>query len=257
VTQHILYEFPLNERIRVFMRLEQLFLQLDHFLTGATIWDTRAAIDTLLDILTIFSRNDLKSETLKELDRHANILGQIAHHDNVDRIKVGQILEELTMLSKAIYGHSGKIGQALLENDLFQSISQRSAIPGGTGSFDLPAYHFWLEQDKALQKKNLQQWIQQFSVIRKGIMLILDFIRQSGVPSQETARAGFFQKSLDSSLSYQLLRVAVDHSVPCYAEISGGKHRFSVRFMTPSNGGGGRPVQSPDDIPFALTCCLF
>jgi cell division protein ZapD len=63
-TEYISYEFPLNERMRVFIRLEQLFLQLDHFLAGSSIWDKRASVGTLVDILQVFSRHDLKAETV-------------------------------------------------------------------------------------------------------------------------------------------------------------------------------------------------
>ncbi|MCK5356618.1 MAG: cell division protein ZapD, partial [Methyloprofundus sp.] len=51
--------------MRVFIRLEQLFLQLEHFLLGTSIWDKRAAVNTLVDILQVFSRHDLKAEMLK------------------------------------------------------------------------------------------------------------------------------------------------------------------------------------------------
>ena len=95
-----LYEFPLNERIRVFIRLEQLLLQLDHFMTGSTVFDKRAAISVLLDILMIFSRNDLKSELLKELDRHAKILTKIASSQAVDTEKLDLILNDINSISK-------------------------------------------------------------------------------------------------------------------------------------------------------------
>ena len=252
----IIYEFPLNERIRIFIRLELLFKQLEHFIEGTTVSDRRAAISSLLDILTIFSRNDLKSEILKELDRHAKVLSQLASTDGVDTDKVSDILVELNQISKNLYAASGKIGVKVMENDLFQSISQRSSIPGGTCSFDLPAFHFWLEQEEQVQLKALKQWTKPFSDIRRGIELILSFIRQSNMPTPKTAQAGFFQLALDRSLPLQLLRISVDREIPCYAEISGGKHRFTIRFMKPSTDSS-RPSQTPDDIPFELTCCQF
>mgnify|MGYP002528928972 CR=1 FL=1 len=253
---HCYYEFPLSERIRVFMRLEQLFLQLSHFLLHNTVWDKRAAINTLLDILTIFSRNDLKSEILKELKRHSSILNQIASSQGVDASKLDQILSELNEISNSLYESTGKIGVSIMGSDLFKSISQRSAIPGGTCSFDLPAFHYWLEQDKVRQLKDMDQWTQPFATIHTAIDLILKFIRRSSTPKQEIAQAGFFQLALDKNLSYQLIRIKIDKSMPCFAEISGGKHRFTVRFMTiPEN--GSRPIQTTSDIPFEITCCLF
>ncbi|MEN8259747.1 MAG: cell division protein ZapD [Pseudomonadota bacterium] len=250
-----IFEFPLSERIRVFMRLEQLFLQIDYFMEGNTIWDSRAVITTLLDILTIFSRNDLKSEILKELDRHSSILSRVAQNQGVDMTKVEQILTELETITRDLYATNGKIGLTLMESDLFKSISQRSSIPGGTFSFDLPAYHYWLQQNDGRRKQDLNQWIKPFESIRKAINMTLRFIRQSSMPHTEVAEAGFYQHSLDRSLSYQLLRVAIDRSLPYFAEISGGKHRFTIRFMAAST--SERSVQTNENVPFELTRCLF
>lgn len=246
----ITYEFPLNERIRVFIRLEQLFQQFTHFSAGATATDKRAALSVLQDIIMIFKRNDLKSEVLKELDRIAKALTITSNEQNVT------VLAELTLMSKKLYDIKGKIGAQVMQSDLFQSIAQRSTIPGGTCSFDLPEYHYWLEQDEDIRLKNLQQWSNPFDDIRVAIQFILDLIRNSNLSSQEVAAAGFFQIALDKNQSYQMLRVTIDKSIHCFTEISGGKHRCSVRFMLPSVDDV-RPVQSTDNIPFTLTCCLL
>ncbi len=253
---HTLYEFPLNERIRVFIRLEQLLLQLDHFMSGSTIFDKRAAISVLLDILMIFSRNDLKSELLKEIDRHAKVLNKIASSQAVDTQKLENILNDFSIISKKLYQANGKIGVNVMESDLFQSISQRSSIPGGTCSFDLPAFHYWLEQDNSNQTDDLSHWTRPFVDIRKAINLILDFIRQSSIPTQEVAESGFFQLALDKSQPYQLLIVAIEKPLPCFAEISGGKHRFTIRFMKTSSDNN-RPSQFAENVPFSLTRCLL
>ena len=250
------YEFPLNERIRVFMRLEQLFHQLTHFMAGASVYDKRAAIGVLLDILLIFSRSDLKSELIKELDRHTKILSQLMNGQGVDSHLLNETLTELNQASKNLYSTNGKIGIRVMESDLFQSISQRNSIPGGSCSFDLPAFHFWLEQDQTEQQKDLERWTQPFSVIRVAIDLVLSLIRKSNLPMQKVAEAGFFQLSLDKSHPAQLLRVSIAANLPCFAEISGGKHRFTIRFMKPSCDEN-RPYQINEDVPFLLTCCIF
>ncbi|MDD1641977.1 MAG: cell division protein ZapD, partial [Methylococcaceae bacterium] len=250
----ITYEFPLNERIRVFIRLEQLFQQFIHFSAGETVADKRAAITVLLDIMSIFRRNDLKSEILKELDRHATVLNKIANSEGVDKEILQNILDELAQISKKLYAVTGKIGINIMESDLFQSIAQRSSIPGGTCSFDLPEYHYWLEQDESVRLKDLQHWSGPFIDIHTAIDFILNFIRNSRSSSQEVAVAGFFQISLDKSQPFQLIKVSLDKSVHCFAEISGGKHRCTIRFMNPSTDAQ-RPVQTTRDIPFFLTNC--
>lgn len=238
------------------MRLEQLFQQLEHFMEGESVFDNRAAISTLLDILNIFSRNDIKSEVLKELDRQAKTLNYLASNKGIDPEQLTNIIDSVQRVSKSLYQTNGKIGINVMESDLFKSISQRSTIPGGMCSFDLPEFHYWLEQDILTQQQDLDQWTQPFVNIKKALNLTLNFIRQSTKPTQELAEAGFFQLALDQSKPFQLLRIAIEQSTPCFAETSGGKHRFTIRFMKKSEGKQ-RPTQVVEDIPFLLTRCAF
>lgn len=256
MTSNITYEFPLNERIRVFIRLELLFNQFSHFQSGVTEWDKRAALNVFLDIITILSRNDVKSELLKELERHTKVLNRIAVSHDVDTDKLHDLLSQLNQTSKKLYAASGKIGIHMMESDLFQSVAQRSSIPGGTCSFDLPEFHYWLEQDESLRLNDLNRWSSPFVDIRTAIDTVLNIIRNSNSPTAQVAEAGFFQITLNRSQPYQLIKVGLDKSLPCFAEISGGKHRCTIRFMVPSNDEK-PPVQSSDDIPFELTCCLL
>ena len=69
----IVFEHPLNERIRTFLRLEHLFEQTGHFLPLQDTWANRAAVDGLLNIIHIFARSDLKTEILKELEKSGYI----------------------------------------------------------------------------------------------------------------------------------------------------------------------------------------
>jgi cell division protein ZapD len=254
----IIYEFPLNERIRVFIRLEQLFTQFEHHLQGNTVADKRAALIIFFDIIAIFKRNDLKSETLKEIDRHINVLNKIAvnSNENVDTIKLKEILTKLNEMSLQLYAMQGKIGSHLSEDDLFQSIMQRSAIPGGTCSFDLPEFHYWLSQDESTRVNDLQRWGEPFTVVFFAIRLILDFIRSSRQVTQEIAQEGFFQITLDTSLPNQLIIVTLDKEQPYFVEISGGKHRCAIRFMSLLQNKQ-RPTQTTDNVAFLLSRCVF
>lgn len=253
--KNVLYEFPLNERIRVFMRLEQLFHQIDYFMEGDSIWESRVVISTLLEILTIFSRNDIKSEILKEVDRQIILISKNNSSNGCNPILLSQTQAKLNEIGENLYRTPGKIGGYLMENDLFKCISQRSSIPGGTCVFDLPAYHYWLQQSEAKRKQDLLEWIKPFQVIRIGIGLLLEFIRNSAPPTFEKCNSGFFQKTLDHNLPFQLIRVGLYSDEPYFAEISGGKHRFTIRFMCA--GSAERPVQTKDSLEFQLTCCLM
>ena len=237
------------------LRLEQLFSQVDHFMRGTTVWDSRAVINNLLDIQAIFSRNDVKSELLKELDRHTAIISKISANHRVDQPKLSGILAELQETGNRLRATSGKAALLLLECELLKSISQRSTLPGGSCTFDLPAFHFWLQQPDEIRKQELYGWIQPFRATQEATKLALRFIRESAIPSKESAPSGFFQQTLDQNQSFQLIRVSLDRETPYFAEISGGKHRYTIRFMQMSQ--CDRPKQAEEDVSFQLTRCQF
>jgi cell division protein ZapD len=255
VSQQVVYEHPLNERIRTFLRLEHLFAQIGHYLPQDSEWASRACVSALLDILGATGRADIKTEILKELDRHANLLGRLGKQPGVDNQTLSRVLEELEETADKVYKLGGQIAQPLRENEFLKSIMQRSSIPGGTCSFDLPQYHHWLLQPHPQRKRQMQSWLQDLEPIRDAVQLLLSLARGSSDPRPVTASGGFFQDSLASQAPVQMVRVELDPALGLFPEISGHKHRFSIRFMESVD--TERPAQTERDVDFRLTCCVF
>ncbi len=251
----ILYEHPLNERIRTFLRLEHLFLQIDHFSPQADAWSNRSAIAGLLDIISIFSRADLKTEILKELERHTSNLERIRRQPGINMQALGQILDELEQSIHQVYRLDGQIAQHLRSNDFLTTIMQRSSIPGGSCNFDLPQYHYWLNQPHEIRQSQMHDWLEELSPVQESILLLLNLVRGSTTPTRELAGKGFFQKSLESSAPAQMLRVGLPRESSLFVEISGNKHRISIRFLEAVD--SGRPLQTTQDVDFQLTSCIF
>jgi cell division protein ZapD len=70
----ILYEYPLHERIRTYLRLEHLFVRLHQLATRIDDLDHHFALVTLFEIMEVAARADLKSDLLKDLDRQRHTL---------------------------------------------------------------------------------------------------------------------------------------------------------------------------------------
>ncbi len=249
------YEQPLNERIRLFLRLDFLFQQIDYTLPRDAAWDSRATLASLLDVLNIFSRADLKTEVIKELERISAGLSKLESTPGIDHKMLTSLLDEIDRLVDLLHATQGQIGHQLRQNEFLSGIKQRSSIAGGTCDFDLPSYHYWLERPPDKRLNDLKGWISGFDDIRAAIALILKLIRDSATSTSEIAEAGFFQRTLETSAPFQLIRVTMPDNLPCFAEISGGKHRFTVRFM--STNFQDRPTQSSQDIGFILTTCAI
>ncbi len=253
----IVFEFPLNERIRTLLRLESMFKQLDHAATGESVWDTRFALQTFFETFNIISRNELKSDLLLELDRHHANLSRLAATPAVDTSVLNSILKQISQSREGL-SHAKLIApEGIHHNEFLSALRQRSAIPGGTCSFDLPGFHHWLESNSVeVRQQFIDEWRKPFNPLSNTVMLILGLVRESAVAEEETARAGYFQKPLDAQTPVQMTRVGIDRSNNVYPELSGGKHRISLRFLEQPNPNV-RATQAEWDIPFQLTCCVI
>ena len=256
MNSEIIYEQPLNERIRTFLRLEYLFGLVDHFMNGETEWDVRSLLDTLLDLTDLISRTDIKNELIKELERHAAIFRALQKNPGVDPRRLDIVLNDIRQFLESLRDMYCLPGQSLKQNELVSSLRQRNAISGGTCNFDLPAYHLWLNRPLASQRQQLVEWQKDLAIFRNSILLILNLIRNSSNPRPETAITGFYQKAMEQNTTCQLIRVMMDLNTPFFPEISAGKHRVTIRFMDQVDTSS-RPIQTDQDVDFVIHCCLL
>lgn len=255
MSETIVYEQPLNERIRGFLRLEYLFEIIKQRREGITQLDTRDTINAMIDVIELLSRSDIKSDLIKELERHVNTLSILVDNPSVDQNQLNSILKDIHLYLGRLHDPEFQPGKLFSRHELITSVKQRSVITGGSCNFDLPSYHFWLH--KSVESKNnlIEQLYDDFSVINKSIQLCLHILRNSASADTALAKSGFFQKNIDSNLDCQLIRIELDHNSLVYPEISAGKHRFSIRFMAQDNPEL-RSAQTNTDVDFILHCCI-
>ena len=255
MSDSIFYEQPLNERMRSFLRLEHLFKQAAYTLRGYSIWDSRSTLTSITSILDLLSRNDLKTELLKELERQEKTLSALADLPGVDKEQLTNILKQIETSQQNILNFDGQLGQNIRDHELLSSLRQRSSIVGGTCDFDIPYLHYWLQQPPEYRIEKLEYWLEMLEIISHPISLILDITRESSSPINTVAEAGFYQQNIDSNQPVQLIRVGLPQDSEYFPEISAGKQRFSIRFMLSQD--ENRPTQSSDDINFQLICCAL
>lgn len=249
----ITYEQPLNELIRVCLRLEQIFHLIDHHITDTSLFGTRDTVAAIISLLHILDRPDLKAKLAKELSYHFALLSRLENTPEIDKTKLTRLLQQLDELTRLFIDSSGKIGQNLRDIELLNNLRLHLASPGGGCSFDIPLYHYWLQQPSEKRLASIQSWLKEFNHIRLATELILQLLRESTKIQSRVAEQGFYQELLDPQLNLRLLRVIVPFDNQAYPEISVGRHFLSVRFFNPSI--QERPTQCMNNISFWLTHC--
>jgi cell division protein ZapD len=249
----IIYEQPLNELVRVSLRLEQLFQQIDYLLEDNSISGTRITIAAVINLLNTVDRPDLKSKLAKELSHHINLLSRLEHTPEIDQTKLRNILSQLNDLARWLIDSNGKIGQTLREIELLNNLRLHLATPGGGCGFDMPVYHYWLQLPAKERSSMIRSWMQEFSNVRLAIELMLQLVREATKPLHKTADKGFYQEQLDPQINLRLIRVAVPTHIPAYPEISVSRHFVGVRFFSPTI--HERPTQYRENLKFWLSYC--
>jgi cell division protein ZapD len=250
----ILYEYPLNERIRTYLRLAHLFKRLDELIAGESPSLHHYALTSMFEIMDFGSRADLKTDVLKDLDKHKQALLGYRGNPNIDDAALNQVIGELESCFAALSNLHGRIGAQLLENEWLMSIRSRCSIPGGTCEFDLPAYFAWQHRDSAKRRSDLQGWRSHFLPLHQAVTLLLRILRDSGVPQKVVAPLGLYQQNLAQGRTYQLLRLSIDPSFGLVPEISANRLVVSLRFMQADHEGKSRAAQT--DVDFEVALCV-
>ncbi|OHC68226.1 MAG: cell division protein ZapD [Rhodocyclales bacterium GWA2_65_20] len=248
----ITYEYPLSERIRTLLRLEDLFDKVTHFVAADEAEDHHVAIVTLFEILEVAGRADLKFDLVQELERQRQILLSFRNNPEISEEALSGALYEIEQASAAMLAMQGRIGHYLRENEWLMSIKNRVGIPGGACEFDLPSYHFWLNRDSAQRRNDLATWTGPMLPIRQGIAIVLRLLRASGRPEAKMAGHGAYQLML-AGRTAQMIRLRIRRADPFVPEIGANKYALNIRFLTPDT--DMRPKQAEVDVPFELTFC--
>ena len=247
----LVFEQPLSERVRTFMRLEFLFQQRRHHTLDSSPWSLRASLTGLLDVIALTARSDLKSEIIKEIQDQQTALARIPGLlGELDTATAQQMLQDALRGVQKLSSHFA--GSVLRSHEFLDAVAKRSAIPGGAAPFDLPAVHRWLAEPPLRVREDLSRWFAHFSPYEIAVETCLKVLRHSGRPQELVAPGGIHLHMPKSA--HQLLRVTISADGSLYPEISAGRHRYSLRFMR-QHDVDARAQQTTDDVAFRLQCC--
>ena len=249
----ILYEYPFNERVRTYLRLEHLFDRLGQLLAGDSALDHHFALITLFEVMDVSGRADLKSDVLKDLERQRTHMAAFRGNPAISEASLDAFLGRVDDAFQHLSQQLGKPGHEMTDNDWLMAIRSRAVIPAGTCSFDLPAYHAWQHRPAAARRDDLQGWTESLAPMAQAVMLLLQILRDSGRPQKVMAAAGQFQQTLPQNRAFQLLRLRIDESMQLIPEISGNRLVASVRLMRQD--ADGKLQLARDDAPFELALC--
>jgi len=249
----VLYEYPFNEGIRTMLRLEHLFDRMAELISRDAPVDHHYALASMFEIMDVASRADLKSDVLKELERHKHQLLGYRGNPAISEAALDEVIGRIDVVFQDLNAQPGKAGQSLTANEWLMSIRSRISIPGGTCEVDLPAYFAWQQYPPARRREDLQRWTSSLAPLSAALHMLLGLLRESGVPHKVMAAGGQYQQSLPQTRTYQLLRVRLAAGLDVVPEISGHRLMVNIRLMRAD--AEGRLKAAPEDVAFEMALC--
>ena len=249
----ILYEYPFNERIRTYLRLEHLCSRLGTLVSRDSALDHHFALSMVFEIMDVAARADLKSDVLKDLERQKQVLNSYRGNAAIDQHVLDDVVFDLDRKFAALNAQHGKAGTSLTENDWLMSIRSRVGIPGGTCEFDLPAYYAWQHEPVEKRRGDLLRWVSTLGPLGDSVGMLLRLLRESGMAQKVMAAGGQYQQNLPQGRTFQLLRLAIDPALGIVPEISGNRLMVSIRLMR--QGPDDHLHAAAQDCAFDLTLC--
>ncbi len=247
--QSLLYEHPLNERIRNYLKLEQLFSQADNCLKCDLTLSHQIFFSTFFSIIGTLERNDIRGDIIKDLEKLEHNLVIWSQDPNIDTSALEENLRKVIGLLCQLKTPTPK-WLKLKEDKFLSGLKQRYAMQGGSCSFDLPQLKYWLNQSGENIKSDIQNWLSQLEQISSSLEIILKFIRQRAPFEKLQTENGFYQ---DNGEGLELLRINVATSASYYPTVSGNRFRYSLRFMRPCLETGKKYFNQP--VQFELARC--
>lgn len=232
----ILYEHPLNERIRNYLKLEQLFKQTQECLKIDVVVSHQTFFNSFFAILDTLERNDIRGDLIKELEKLEQNLVIWSNAPDIDNSALEKNLKQTVELICQLKNNT-PVWTQLKEDKFLSSIKQRFAIQGGNSTFDLPQLQFWLSRDPTTISDNINQWLSLLDQVKHALALTLKFLRLRADFSEISSESGFYQ---DNGEGVLLLRIKVDADAEYFPIVSGNRFRYSIRFMLPCEDTGRR-----------------
>jgi cell division protein ZapD len=243
-----LYEEPVQEKIRKFIKIEFLLNKIYYFKSKDNKSENYVALLALCELYEILSRSDIKSELIREIETQNSYFEKIKEIPQADSSKLNSVLEKQNLLLKSIYNIESNYLDYLEHDILFKTILKNCFT-----QLQPPSIDFWLSRDILIRETQIDLWLEPLIFIKRSIDFILEVIRKSGRFEDRMAEKGFFIEKLDIKKNILLIRVTLTSDLYYYPQISVGKQRLTIMFMTKDDKNNLVPYQ--EDLNFILTTC--
>tara|TARA_B100000035_G_scaffold315479_1_gene336793 strand:- start:4663 stop:5424 length:762 start_codon:yes stop_codon:yes gene_type:complete len=247
-THAAIYEEPVDERIRKFLKLENYFLKINKHKEIENSIDTFAALQNLISLYQMLSRAEVKRELIREIDFHKSRYAEYIKIQGSDKIKLNSIMEKQDVIINTLHNLQSNYLSSLHNDELFQHCVKHY----DTLSSELD---YWLTRDFSSRSNQINLWLEIIKPIESSVYFCLDILRKSSETREVCASNGMYIFKLDPEKKVRMLRITMHSDNYFFPRVSVGPQRATISFMTLND--GNKFIQLKDDITFVIDLCYI
>ena len=206
----VVYEQPLNERMRTFLRLEFLYTQATYHSELENAWSSRAAVSSLLEILAITARGD-SPQRGAEGTRAARQRAQGVPDQDRRRPEPAEIfdVESHQVARGSVHRRRQLHGAACAIRNSCAPSSIAARFPAAPATSICPTTPTGSIVRRRCAPPSSARWLALIRPLCDSIAELLWLTRQNAKRKSETAVGGIFQLQFDRENPCQLVRVTM------------------------------------------------
>jgi len=220
----IRYEFPLNEKTRKFLRLEEIFIKADMQIASRMKSSGYDLFETLFNLMASASRSDMKIELIQELERQRTKIYKLTKTK-----KNNKMLLDIKKLRGMLEKSSIPPGFYFGTNKFLQEIKARSDSPFGILSTDFPEMQLWLQtQTPESRRIYFRNKFSPFIPIKNTIIYLNDILRRNAKLENRMTNNGRYEVKLDSLHKNDLVVIELSNTPELLPALSSNKYAINI-----------------------------
>jgi len=229
----IVFEFPLNERIRRLLRIEEIYQKFEHQLKNTHDYFEFGCFNTLFEIVQLVSRSDLKIDFLQELERQEKKQSTLQSDQALkeEQLDLKKIISMIQVARKKLENIDVKPGFNFNNNLFLEEVKKRITSPGGLLDVDFPNFHNWtIQKTRKSKLEDFKSWSEPLMVFKDAASVLLIILRNQCHLELLKAKEGKHQKTIDPLKTFDLIRLEIAENLDVYPEISSNKYTVNIFF---------------------------
>ena len=219
----IVFQLAVNFLSKVALRLERLFVAIDQACTSKSPIIHHYALKNVIEIIKLIEKPELKSRFVKELMR-------IEHAVHKSQMQISDAQYARLFMQVQVLSHiAGRFGDDSHQDPFLQSIRLAQTAHLSDCELHAPQLLFWLESTAAVRQGNLSHWLQQLQVLWDTVNIYLGLLRDTAQFSEIELINGFYQCSLPSRATHDLILIKMIQLADTVPKIQLGHYGLSIR----------------------------